>query len=283
MRIGWIAALRLLALPAAAAEPVRTWSLGGYDIALAPRVPERNLFEDRLVVSRGGTVALDVVENRISLNAPGAWTGGAAAPPFGENLTGGTAPQFVVETFSGGAHCCFALMVVDLGEAVRVLPMPFEGNYGARFEKGADGVWRVVGGEEIFAYWRASFAGSAAPRVVYRLEGEHLVPDEAAMRTPAPVLADLLADRAAWDWSSAREMDFLPFELLDRATALIYGGHLPEARAFFEAAWNPEVPGYAEVAHDLFSCVVRSSVHWPAIAALNRVPPEPPDCRSAQP
>lgn len=273
------AALAALCLCAPAARADQAWRLGDTDIALFARAPERGVFEDRLRLSRGGAIAFELVENRISLNAPGGWEGGAPPPPFGENLTGGQAPQIVVETYSGGAHCCFALLLVELGETVRVTPMPFAGNYGARFEKGADGAWRLIGGEETFAYWRASFAGSPAPEVVYRLEDERLIPDEAAMRTPAPPLADLLADRADWNWSAAREMGFLPYELLDRATALIYGGHLGEARRFLEAAWNPEIPGYAEVAHDLFRCQLRKSVHWPAIAALNRVPAAPPDCR----
>lgn len=270
--------LSLTALPAFAAEPDRTWRLGDTDIAFYAHTEAPDRFEDRLVFSRGGAVVGEVVDHRISLNAPGGWNGGAEPPPFGANLTGGTDPQVVVETYSGGAHCCFALTLYTLGATVQARPLPFSGNYGARFEKGADGVWRLIGGENAFAYWRASFAGSPAPTVVYRMEGDRLVLDEAAMRKPAPPFAELLADRAAWDWSAAQTSKFLPYELLDRTLGLIYSGHMDTARIFLDAAWNPAIQGKEEVEEDLFLCRLRQSENWPAIAALNHEAAASPRC-----
>lgn len=267
----------LLAASAHAAEADRHWTLAGTEIALTARTPDTGNYEDRLTFSRGGKAVLEFVDAHVGLNALDTWRD-AGAPPFGENLTGGSAPQVVVQTFSGGAHCCFALSLVTLGETVSARALPFDGNYGARFEKGADGVWRLIGGENVFAYWRASFAGSPAPTVVYRLEGETLALDEAAMRKPAPPLAKLLADRDTWDWSAAQAHGFLPYPLLNRTYDLIYTGHLDAARAFLAAAWKPDLPGGAEVAQDLFGCQLRRSEHWPAIATLNRVPADPPHC-----
>lgn len=268
-------------LAVAAQKPLR-WSVAGYEVTMEPResgTDERS--SDRLVITRNRTTVLEIVENRISLDD---WRGGLGSlplPVLGTNVTGGDTPQIVIETYSGGAHCCFALRIIELTDPVRVRNLPFNGDYGAYFRRTPDGeAWELVGAETIFAYWHASFAGSPAPRIIYRLSGEDLVLDAAEMRRPAPSRTELLRDRANWDWSQAKDEGFLPFPLLQRTYDLVYSGNIGDAQRFFDAAWNPEVPGRAEIKYALFSCQLRKSEHWTAIAALNGVPADPPasDC-----
>lgn len=279
----WAVALGALVFPgvALAADPPKHWAVAGYDITLHPRAPDAGNFEDRLTVAKDGRIALQIVENRISLDDWRSDLGGLPLPMLGSNVTGGDTPQIVIETYSGGAHCCFALQIVDLADPVRVRDLPFRGDYSAYFRRTSDGeAWELVGAENVFAYWHASFAGSPAPRVVYRLAGERLVLQEDEMRRPAPSRSELLRDRANWDWSSATRDGFLPYPLLQRTFDLIYSGHLDAAQAFFDAGWEPTIPGRAEIKYALFSCQLRKSEHWPSIAALNRVPADPPaeDC-----
>lgn len=274
----WVLAFSHLAV---AAEQPKHWPVAGYDISLQPRAPDAGNFEDRLIVAKGGRTVLEIVENRISLDDWRADLGGLPLPMLGSNVTGGDTPQLVIETYSGGAHCCFALRIVDLTDPVRVRDLPFHGDYSAYFRRTSDGeAWELVGTENIFAYWHASFAGSPAPRVVYRLDGERLILQEDEMRRPAPSRGELLRDKANWDWSYAVKDGFLPYPLLQRTFDLIYSGHLDAAQAFFDAAWEPAVPGRAEIKYALFSCQLRKSEHWPSIAALNGVPADPPaaDC-----
>lgn len=266
---------------ALAADPPKHWRVAGYDIVLHPRAPDTGNYEDRLVVAKGGKTVFEIVENRISLDDWRANLGGLPLPMLGSNVTGGDTPQIVIETYSGGAHCCFALQIVDLTEPVRVRNLPFHGDYSAYFRRAPDGkAWELVGAENIFAYWHASFAGSPAPRIVYRLAGDRLVLQEDEMRRPAPPRGELLRDRTGWDWSYAIKDGFLPYPLLQRTFDLIYSGNLDEAKGFFDAAWKPEIPGRAEIKYALFSCQLRKSEHWPAIAKLNGVPADPPaqDC-----
>ncbi len=281
--IRWALAVGLVvvSVPALAADPPKRWSVAGHDVVLQPRAPEAGNFEDRLAVFKGGRKILEIAENRISLDDWRANLGGLPLPMLGSNVTGGDTPQIVIETYSGGAHCCFALQIVDLADPVRVRSLPFRSDYSAYFRRSADGeAWELVGAENIFAYWHASFAGSPAPRVVYRLAGEKLILQEDEMRRPAPSRAELLRDRAAWDWSYAMSEGFLPYPLLQRTYDLIYSGHLDDAKGFFDTAWNPDIPGRAEIKYALFSCQLRKSEHWSAIAALNGVPADPPasDC-----
>jgi hypothetical protein len=282
VRLAW--ALCALVFPGAAlaADPPKHWTVAGHDITLHPRTPDTGNHSDRLVVAKDGRTILEIVDNRISLDDWRADLGGLPLPVLGSNVTGGDTPQMVIETYSGGAHCCFALRIVDLSDPVRVRDLPFHGDYSAYFRRTADGeAWELVGAENVFAYWHASFAGSPAPRVVYRLEGDRLILQESEMRRPAPSRAELLRDRANWDWSMAgRDGGVLPYPLLQRTYDLIYSGHLDAAQAFFDAAWDPAIPGRAEIKYALFSCQLHKSEHWPAIAALNGVPADPPaiDC-----
>jgi hypothetical protein len=78
-------------------------------------------------------------------------------------------PNVVIETYSGGAHCCFAAYVYDLAEDLVPIGLPASpgGNAGAEFvDLNGDGIFEVLTADDSFAYAYCSYAGSPAVRVV---------------------------------------------------------------------------------------------------------------------
>jgi hypothetical protein len=110
----------------------------------------------------------------------------------GADITGEGHPDVIIETFTGGAHCCFSTIVYDLGsELIRVLQTP-ESNCGGQFEDiDGDSVFEFVTCDDLFAYTYCSYAASPAVMVILRYEpGLGYVP-------VSPDFVDLYADSLA--------------------------------------------------------------------------------------
>jgi hypothetical protein len=86
----------------------------------------------------------------------------------GNDLNGDSFPDVVVETYSGGAHCCFGTQVYSLrpDAAVLILQKP-ESNAGGYFEDlDADGVSEFVTYEDSFAYQYCPYAAGVSVKVI---------------------------------------------------------------------------------------------------------------------
>jgi hypothetical protein len=80
-------------------------------------------------------------------------------------------PEVVVDTFSGGAHCCTSAHVHDFRSAIGAyarLTVDW-GNSGYRLrDLGGDRLFEMVGTDDAFAYAFTAYAGSARPPKVLR-------------------------------------------------------------------------------------------------------------------
>lgn len=80
-------------------------------------------------------------------------------------------PEVVVDTFSGGAHCCTDAHVHDFRAANGTyarLTVPW-GNGGYRLrDLGGDRLYEMIGSDDAFAYAFTSYAGSARPPKLLR-------------------------------------------------------------------------------------------------------------------
>ena len=86
----------------------------------------------------------------------------------GSDLNADGYPDLVVETYSGGAHCCFGTQVFSLRPttAALILQKP-ESNAGGTFEDlNADGVSEFVTYDDLFAYQYCPYAAGVTAKVI---------------------------------------------------------------------------------------------------------------------
>ncbi len=92
----------------------------------------------------------------------------------GKDITGEGNPDIIIQTFSGGAHCCFDTFVYDLGSRLVEIPIPPSpgGNYppGCFRDLDEDGIYEFVHHDDSFAYRYCGYAGSAKVLVVLKYD-----------------------------------------------------------------------------------------------------------------
>ncbi len=158
----------------------------------------------------------------------------------GKDVTGAGVPDLVVSEYTGGAHCCFLAHVFELGKEFRnVATLDARDGDLSHFEDlDSDGALEFVTNDFTFAYWRASFADSPAPRVVlkFRAGAYHVAPE--LMQKAAPAAAELESRsrevRGRGRWAAGRVPPALWAAMLD----LIYRGHPDLAWSFLNSAWG---------------------------------------------
>jgi hypothetical protein len=155
----------------------------------------------------------------------------------GTDVTGDGSPDVVVQTFSGGLHCCAYAIVLGLGAELHDYGT-IDGQHGEITFTDADGdsIPEVTIGDWRFAYWRDySFAETAVPTVQlrYRDGGYHAACD--LMRLDSGGTADLRreARAAARGWRGGDP----PGALLQAVLDLIYGGEAAAGLDALERAW----------------------------------------------
>ena len=310
LRIGGVIAAAAL-LAAAAIAIVAEWRAG----EKAPPGPEARLFQEvalgdttvrlydlfetiqgevvavgqRLVIVRGGQAIHQVEDRYVSLEVMEGVPEDdprAVSPEPGANVLGGTERHLTVFQSSGGAHCCGLITVLALDPTVAEIGRIESGNFHAHFAQlDDDPALEVVAHDNIFAYWRASFAESAAPRVVLKYDRAAKVyaPAPALMRRSPPDAATLAAEVARWRsqgrWrdEALPESDRVPSGLIAAALDLIYTGNLDVAVELVNRAWPEErVAVRVEFLDALVTCRLRESAYWPGVARLNGLEPVPP-------
>jgi hypothetical protein len=102
----------------------------------------------------------------------------------GRDITGEGNPDVVIETYSGGAHCCFSTIVYDLGPTpTEVLRTP-ESNCSGYFEDlDNDSVLEFITCDDLFSYQYCCFAGSPAVKVIMKYyPGDGYLPASTSFR-----------------------------------------------------------------------------------------------------
>ena len=209
---------------------------------------------------------------------------GAANTPIAIDVIGDGIPNVVVETYSGGVHCCFSYFIFELGEHFRLINHIDAGDYPIWFrqhdnEPGLE----IKLGDVNFLYWKTGFAGSPVPRVLLKYRNGRDRPDPKLMREPPMALATLkkLAEeiKTSDRWDKNEDAP-LPPRLWAVMLDLIYSGNMGQTREFLEMSWPPSRQGKHQFADKFFNCQLRRSHYWPTIAILNGMPPSKPrpDC-----
>jgi hypothetical protein len=96
----------------------------------------------------------------------------------GHDITGEGDPDLVLERYTGGAHCCFSVIVYNLGPTPTKVLETRESNCSGRFEDlDGDSVPEFITCDDLFAYVYCPYAASPMVQVILRYEpGRGYVP-----------------------------------------------------------------------------------------------------------
>ncbi len=186
----------------------------------------------------------------------------------GTDIDGSGWPNVIIETYSGGAHCCLATYVYDLADtlvAVELPPSP-GGNSGGEFaDLNGDGVFEYLTADDSFAYTYCAFAGSPAVRVVLAYDARERRYVPASFRYPELYALDIERDieRARAVCSGAGDLgwDGTPkCEVLPLVLDYLYSGVADSAWAALETYYieTDQVAFRAEIER-----VIRASPYYP--------------------
>lgn len=194
-----------------------------------------------------------------------------------KDLTGDKIEDVVVETYSGGAHCCYTQYILSLGPTLVFLDTI--DHPGKWTDRDHDGLWEVTAGDLTLDYWKLPHSDSPMPIVVLEASRDGFVPAPEMMLTPEPSASDVLAmlkesrDANAWrDYGPQTEREFMSASLavLHRQLVdLIYGGHAKLGLELLEIGWPKVVQGHEQYVMDLRE-TLHKSPYWSAIAELNQ-------------
>lgn len=115
----------------------------------------------------------------------------------GRDITGEGNPDLIIETYSGGAHCCLQYFVIDLGEFFITKQLQTrESNCPGEFKDlDHDGSYEFITCDDILAYTYCSFAATPLPTVILKFRpGVGYVPATPDYRTFFDITTRIIAD-----------------------------------------------------------------------------------------
>jgi len=275
LSIAFAALMALAGEAVAQSAAPRAWDHGDYKLLVERTSGSDPFDQDLLTLRRGGQLLHAEVAAHIAFVSA---ADADSALPSVVSVTAPGAPDIVVQSFSGGAHCCFTIEILTLGDRFQASPPLDTRDAGAALVKlpGKE-VYGFKSTDETYNYRFSSFVDSPHPEIVLAYDAENgFTLDIEAMRKPKmkpdeikAAAAKVRQDAEAWKLP----MDFLPGAYLEPILAMIYGGDMQGARQFATEAWLPGRAGLNSFLSDLFDCALPDSPWWPAVAELNGIKP----------
>ncbi len=196
------------------------------------------------------------------------------------DLDGDKQEELVLQTFSGGAHCCFSYLVFSLGDTPALMARLEARDSGAMIKDAdGDGIAEFHAADMAFDYFGASHASSVHPPIVllYQNGSFHLAAH--LMRKPAPAEAEwqkrVDSVRADWDNKEVMGMTFedeewgkAPPSLWGNMLDLIYSGNGELAWKFLDELWPDGKPGKDAFRKD-FEAQLGKSDYYDDVLKLN--------------
>jgi hypothetical protein len=277
MRAGLFALAALLILGQVASaqdEPLRQWTLGNAEISIESILLGDD--HDLLTIRVDGNLMHAETAPHIGFVTP---KKSDSDTPQLVPLTSTKAGDLVIERYSGGAHCCFSIVVVSLagGTVVYDPPVEFGDDLVTLFRLPGKGQYGLRTSDYSYYHWTGEAEVPHPPlllRYIPEKGGATLAID--LMKQPAPSakrleqMAAKMRDDPLWKATGISP------DYLEAVLDLAYSGNLQSARIYALKAWPDEVTGRQKTIDDLFNCALPSSKWWPDIAALNGILPYKP-------
>jgi hypothetical protein len=261
---------------------LRTWTHGEYSLTIERTLSGQVFDQDLLTIRRDGKLVHAEVGVHIDFLSP---TTGPGQLPELMPITSAAGNDIVIESFSGGAHCCFSIEVATLGEKFHIsAPLDLRDAGAMPVKLPPTDLYGFRSADQSYAYRWIYFAASPSPEILVRYDPQRqftLAIDQ--MRKPklSRKLLQESAQKLREDTQAWREAGNSPApDYLRAVLGLIYSGDWEGARMFAFAAWPDWKPGLNAFVQDLFACALPSSPWWASIAELNGVKPYTagPDC-----
>ncbi|HKY95156.1 MAG TPA: hypothetical protein VJL84_07605 [Kiloniellales bacterium] len=184
------------------------------------------------------------------------------------DATGDGRPDFVLQSYSGGAHCCYYTLVLEREPELAVLA-EFDGANSPASLKNADDdlALEVHLRDWTFAYWKTSFDQSPAPEVILDLQDGAYVGSPELMRRPPPAQAALDLEIEAMRATLQQAKEPTP-ALWGRMLDYTYSGNAETAFALLDRAWPEGLSGKASFVLQ-FGAQLSFSPYWDTIAEMN--------------
>ncbi len=197
--------------PGAAYQLADEVLIGSYGIRLWRDTNAISSYENILIIEKLGAPSIRIEQ------------ASAIAALTGTDINGDVYPEAIIETFSGGAHCCFGTQVYSLGKQSKLILKKPESNAGGQFEDlDGDNIYEFITYDDLFAYQYCPYAGSpfAKAILVYDQHAGQYLP--ASPRFPQEYAADILGNTATakntkpgdyGEWDKTTKCGVLPMVL----------------------------------------------------------------------
>jgi hypothetical protein len=176
--------------------------------------------------------------------------------PSGSDLTGNGQPDMMVNSWSGGGHCCSTHYVFELKPKLRLIATLEDGatNLGHFEDLYHNGRYYYIT-DDIWDYWPQSFAGSVRHKVILKWNGQKFALDLDRMHTQPPTsqqwhswlqeideaVTDAPDERGAVEgfWDTTLDLIYtghsdLAWKLVGEVTPKAFHGNNPTLKEFCE-------------------------------------------------
>lgn len=210
-----------------AAEPLQTWQVGDYQVQLQRPNEDDIDGHDCIRVTRKEREMYRQCEGRLMLGTPG-----TELNRIGD-VTGDQIADLIFTSYTGGAHCCYTLYLVQLGNEVRevqTLALAHSDGVQLRNFDNDEALEITDLADWSYAYKFGSFANSFARTSVWQPVGDHFELDTSSLIEPALSSAEFKLQVQAFKASEEMSYGALPDALIWTALKLATAGHLAQAQ-----------------------------------------------------
>jgi len=99
-------------------------------------------FGEGIVITPAGQPPIAIEDFKLTLGS--VMAGSPTLPGIGEDITGDGIPDLAIVGFSGGAHCCLTLHVIELGHTLRMIAQIDLANGGALIPTESPGIAELI-------------------------------------------------------------------------------------------------------------------------------------------
>ncbi|QDU34490.1 hypothetical protein KS4_25600 [Poriferisphaera corsica] len=193
---------------------------------------------------------------------------------IGQDITGNNYPNIVFFEWTGGAHCCYPTTILEQREDQTVVLFDDDlGNSSIQIlDLNNDGIQELIVRDQIFAYWKTSYAGSPLPQVIYQFDGDQYVTAANLMLQPPRTDKQQIeiATRINQSMQSNTYLDAYYSYILTPFTDLVYSGNASQAFELLDSTWPENVNTISKDQFiSEFKAQIRKSPHYQVICQLN--------------